>query len=217
MIKDLPLDARPRERLLQSGPAALSSIELIAILLGMGTRGKSVLEVASELLRQFGSVEALADASISELSQISGIGPAKATTLLAAFALAKRINPSSNKRPVLHAKDAFVELFPLFDGVQIEAAAVLLLDAKRKLIHKELFSRGTLTQVFMHPREIFSLAIKHRAHSLIVAHNHPSGDPTPSEKDLLLTKQLIEVGKLVGIPLIDHLIVVKTGYRSLLE
>lgn len=215
MIKDLPPDLQPRERFLQEGAAKLSTVELLAILIGVGTRGKSAIDVAQDLINHFGTVEAISSATVHELEEIPGLGNAKAIKLLAAFSLAKRLKSSGIAQdPILSAQKAYDEIISLFEDHQLEMAAVLLLDVKKRAIRKEIIAKGTLDQVLMHPRELFSLAIRYRAHSLIIAHNHPSGDPTPSRRDVRITKKLIEVGKLIGIPLVDHLIVTETSFYS---
>ncbi len=218
MMKDIPVHERPRERLVSKGPAALSSIELIAILLGSGTKKRSVLELASDLLRHFGTLETLADASLQELKVVPGIGEAKAIQLQAAFALWKRTLVTNGERPVIDSPaKAFAHIQPDIQDEKTEVLSVMLRDARKTLVHKEIIARGTLTQVLMHPREVFCSAIRHRAHSVIVAHNHPSGDPTPSEKDVEVTSVLRTAGLVIGIPLVDHLIIGRSGFFSFHE
>lgn len=203
----LPPEARPRERLSQLGPSALSSIELIAILLGSGTKQHPVMQLASALLAHFGSLEELADATLPELSAVKGIGFAKAVQLQAAFALSKRLRSQGLKRTIETPQEAYLELQADLKEEKMEVLYVLLRDVRRQLIHKEEIGRGTLNHLIVHPREVFSVAIRHRAHSLIVAHNHPSGDPTPSSSDFEITQRLFAASKVIGIPLIDHLII----------
>lgn len=205
-MKDLPLQERPRERLAEKGAASLSSIELIAILLGNGTRESSALDLAAELLMHFGSLEHLADTTIPELCSIKGIGLAKAVRLHAAFALHKRIKVAPSRPIIDTPAKAFTEIDFLAEE-KTEVLLVLLRDARRGLLHKEIIGRGTLNQLLVHPREVFSLAIKLRAHSLLIAHNHPSGDPSPSISDITLTQNLKQVAQIVGIPLVDHIVV----------
>lgn len=207
-LRDLPVEARPRERLIEKGAAALSPIELIAILLGSGTRERSALTLASELLTYFGSLERLSEAPLSELCALKGVGQAKAVQLQAAFQLAKLVAPVVAERPLIDTPEkAFAAVQQEMQLEKTEVFYVLLRDARRSLMHKELIAKGTLDQLVTHPREVFYSAIRHRAHSLIVAHNHPSGDPNPSIKDLEFTHLLRTSGQVIGIPLVDHLIV----------
>ncbi|MDE3046669.1 MAG: DNA repair protein RadC [Verrucomicrobiota bacterium] len=213
-LRELPPDARPRERLAQRGPAALSSIELIAILLSSGTKKRSALELAADLLARFGTLEQLAEATLAELSTIKGIGFAKAIQLQASFALWKRLRPPATDRSLIDSPEkAFDQLCDLSDE-PIEVLCVLLRDARRALLHKEIIGKGILNQVMMHPREVFCSAIRHRAHSLIIAHNHPSGDPEPSTSDREITHTLCSAGMVVGIPVVDHLIIGKGTFYS---
>jgi DNA repair protein RadC len=217
MIRDLPVAERPRERLAEKGAASLSSIELIAILLGHGTRQCSALELSSSLLGKFGSLEALSEATLPELCSQKGIGLAKAVRLHAAFALHKRLRPKPTRSLIDTPARAHEEIAPDICGEKTEVLCLLLRDARRGLIHKEIVGRGILNQVLIHPREIYCIAIQHRAHSLIIAHNHPSGDYTPSTNDLEMTRALRQAGTLIGIPLIDHLIITHSSYFSFWE
>jgi DNA repair protein RadC len=206
-IRDLPAEDRPRERLARHGAAALSSVELIAILLRTGSKKRSALQIASDLLTHFETVEKLSEATLEEIKQIKGIGFAKAVQLQAAFSLFKRVPFRSAEKVCIDSPEkAFSEL-ALLGEEKSEVLAVLLRDTRRNLIHKEIISRGTINQVLMHPREVYHVAIRHRAHSLIVAHNHPSGDPSPSTSDLEMTHHLRSAGGVIGIPLADHLII----------
>jgi DNA repair protein RadC len=216
-LLSLPEEARPRERLAQLGPSALSSIELIAILLGSGTKNRSVLELAADLLAHFGTLEALADATLPELSALKGIGPAKAVQIQASFALSKRLRAQPLRPMIDSPQRAYLELLPHLIEEKTEVLYVLLRDVRRNLLHKEEIGRGTLNHVIVHPREVFSVAIRHRAHSLIVAHNHPSGDPTPSHADREITHKLAAASSIIGIPLIDHLILGRDRFFSFQE
>jgi len=218
MLKQIPVDERPRERLMQKGPAALSSIELLAILLGTGTQKRSVLDLASDLLGHFGSLEKLAEASLPELQAVPGIGEAKAVQLQAAFTLWRRTLAATAEKPVIDSPlTAFAYIQQDIQNEKTEVLGVMLRDVRRTLVHKEIVARGTLDQVIMHPREVFCSAIRHRAHSVIVVHNHPSGDPTPSDKDVEITSMLRAAGQVIGIPLVDHLIVGKSRFFSFRE
>lgn len=215
----LNAEERPRERLVRHGPQALSLAELVAILLGTGTRDKSVLMLAQELSEKFGGLAGLLDASIEELKEVKGIGEAKAIQLKAAFAIAqKALGISELVKPFIHTPDqAFHYAKEEIASQKQEMLLVLLRDVRGRLIHHEKVSIGTLSEVLVHPREIFYPAVKHKAHSLILAHNHPSGDPTPSESDYALTRVLMQSSRVMGIGLDDHLIVAPKSYTSLRE
>jgi len=211
-IRDLPKQERPRERFAELGASHLSTIELIAILLGFGTKEHSALALASNLLTQFGSLEMLTEASLQELLAIKGIGMAKAIKLQAAFHLFKRMRPKFEDPSLIDAPEkALAELIPAMEEERTEVLFALFRDARRRLIHRELIGRGTLDSLLVHPREIYSSAIARRAHTIILAHNHPSGDPSPTDSDVSMTLNLKYVGEVVGIKLADHLII---GKRS---
>jgi DNA repair protein RadC len=218
-IKSLPKEERPRERLEREGIEALSIAELLAIVLGSGTQGKSVLDLSQELLEHFGGFEKLLDASIVELMQIKGIGKTKAILLKAVFGLALKCKRpiSVQKYQISSAKDAYELALGEIAHISQEVLLVILRDVRGYLVHCEQVSVGTLSQVLMHPREVFYPAVRHKAHSLIIAHNHPSGDPKPSQADLELTRTLAQAGKVMGIGLDDHLIVCRDRYVSLRE
>lgn len=216
-LKSLPATERPRERLARYGADALSTIELLAILLGSGTKKASVLQLAAELLGHFGSIQRLSEATLQELQEVQGIGNAKAVQLQAVFAAARRIE-GRQRGELIDTPNAIYELIrdELSNG-PVEMLLILLRDVRRRLIHREILSKGTLTELLLHPREVFHAAIRHRAHSIILAHNHPSGDPTPSVQDIEMTQILSSVGKMVGIELSDHLIIGQGKYVSLRE
>jgi DNA repair protein RadC len=197
------------------GPSALSNVELLAIVLGSGTRGEPVVELSATLLSRFGSLEALSEATLAELTAVRGVGEAKAVMLQAIGALARRFQSGERARLRIESpEEAYREMRSLFEGRKTETLCILLRDARRAVLRKEEIGRGILNQVMIHPREVFVEAIRHRAHSLIIAHNHPSGDPTPSARDLELTQVLYAAGKVVGIPLSDHIIVGGDSYIS---
>ncbi|HEY2810344.1 MAG TPA: DNA repair protein RadC [Rhabdochlamydiaceae bacterium] len=215
-LKSLPQSERPRERLLQQGPDALSLAELLAIVLCNGTQGKSVLDLAQEVLGHFGSVENLFDASIAELMLIKGIGQAKAIQLKAIFGIVLKCQKlTSHAAPIISCEEAYRIAKAEIEHCKQEVLLVLLRDVKGCLIHREHVAVGTLSEVLAHPREIFYPAVRHKAHSFILAHNHPSGDPTPSNADLELTRCLIHSSKVMGIGLDDHLIIGREKYVSL--
>lgn len=207
----------PRERLMRDGVEALSIQELVAILLGTGVQGKSVLILAQELVLRFGGLNGLLSASIEELKQVKGIGEAKAILLKAAFGLALRAAKEAQPpQSLLKTPEAAYEIAKTEIGhYQKEALLVLLCDVRSRLIHREVVAIGTLSEVLVHPREVFNPAVRHQAHSLILAHNHPSGDPTPSQKDIELTRHLLQSAKVMGIPLEDHLVIAKNGFFSM--
>ena len=216
-IKDLPKSDRPREKLIAKGVDNLKDSELLAILLRSGTTGKNVIEIASQILSKY-SKKRLLQMTYDDLSKISGIDSAKATTLLAAFELSKRaLEVNDTNLPVINtAKDAVAQFSDMRD-LKKEHFVVLYLNAKNQLVHKETISMGTLNANLVHPREVFEPALKYSAAQIIAAHNHPSGDPKPSEDDLELTKRLTEAGKMMGIEIMDHVIVSKNSHFSFKE
>lgn len=216
-IQHLPVSERPRERLMRYGAESLSAVELIAILLGSGNKETPVLQLSQEVLSNFGSLEKLADATVEELCQVKGIGPAKAIQLRAAFNLGVRLSKQIvlPKFKIEHPVHAFNLVKDLLQSEKRELFVIILLDTRGSLIGIHTVSIGTLTFAPVHPREVFYPAIRHKAASIILTHNHPSGDLTPSKQDMELTKQLVEAGKLIGIPIKDHVIISTQGYLSL--
>ncbi|MCB1110021.1 MAG: DNA repair protein RadC [Chlamydiia bacterium] len=219
MLAQIPREERPRERLLKQGSDALSLTELLAICLGSGRRGVSVIRLAEELLSRFGTLSNLFNASVQALTEVKGIGPAKAIQLQATFALAKRMNLLAYrpKYPIQTSRDLYNYIAPKLKDQKQECVAIMLRDAQGNLFHDAILGIGTLTQVIIHPREVFHHALHHRAASLALAHNHPSGDPTPSTADIELTKLLATSGRLLGIPLDDHLIIGAHAFTSLFD
>ncbi len=216
-IEQLPLEERPRERLMRAGAESLSTAELVAIILGSGSKEKSVLELAHELIARFGGVRQLADATLSELMEIKGMGCVKALQLKAALNLGMRVSKqvAQSKYQIDHPLHAYNLLKDELQFEKRERFIVILQDVKGRVICHEMVSVGTLSQTLVHPREVFYPAIRHKASSVIVAHNHPSGDPTPSPQDVALTQTLVEAGRLISIPLQDHLIIGDNRYISL--
>ncbi|MBI2121991.1 MAG: DNA repair protein RadC [Candidatus Sungbacteria bacterium] len=213
-IKDLPKSDRPREKLVAKGAENLKDSELLAILLRTGKAGKNVIEIASQILAKH-SKKRLLQMTYQDLVKIGGIDSAKATTLLAAFELAKRaleVN-DTNLPTIVTPKDVVAQLAELRNNKK-EHFIALYLNARNQLVHKETISMGTLNANLVHPREVFEPALKHSAASIMVAHNHPSGDSKPSEDDLEITKRLVEAGKLMGIEAVDHIIITKNTYLS---
>jgi DNA repair protein RadC len=218
-MTDLLPAARPRERLGQLGAPALGDTELVALVLGHGTRGRDVLTTAAALLRRFGSLPGLLDADPQELSRIPGIGPTAAARLAAAVELGKRaLCHQTDARPVLRcARDVHLLLRPVVAGLQKEVFWALALDARHRLLRQLRIAEGSLLSVDVHPREVFRPLIRLGAAATILAHNHPSGDATPSPDDLELTQRLQQVGVLTGIPVLDHVVVTLSTYVSVSE
>lgn len=207
-IREIPASDRPREKLAARGPASLTDVELLAIFLRTGRKGKSAIALAGELLASKGSLIGLSRSSVAELRRAaSGIGPAKAAELSAAFELGKRLARGGAERPVLDNSEAIYNAFwPEFQAMDREVLRVLLLDTKLRLMRTEDVALGSLNECIAHQREIFRPAIVHSAYGVVVMHNHPSGDPAPSEADRRLTRQLAEAARLLQINLLDHLI-----------
>ncbi|MBI5775445.1 MAG: DNA repair protein RadC [Verrucomicrobia bacterium] len=208
-LKDQPASERPRERLAALGPAALSPAELIAILLRTGLKGANAVEVGKALLQKYGgSLHALALASVDDLCRVRGIGRDKAVTLLAAFALAHRMATElQEESPVLDNPEAIARVLRGLNlAKNVETLQVLLLNTRRRLIRVEAVLDGTIDTLLVHPREVFKSAIAANAAAIVLAHNHPSGDPTPSEADIKVTRDLIRAGQLLKIEVVDHLI-----------
>lgn len=219
-IKDWPEDERPRERLMKFGADALSEAQLLAIVLATGdaSSGQSALDLAISLVRIFGGLRALDAASITELCQTKGIGTAKATTIKAALELGKRLSSESPERrfKVTAPADIFHHFRPRLQHLRKEIFKAVLLDTKHRVLKDVTVSEGSLTASLVHPREAFLPAIKESAAAVIFLHNHPSGDPSPSPEDKELTQRLAEVGHLVGISVLDHIIIGtgSPGYMS---
>jgi DNA repair protein RadC len=218
-ITQWPKNERPRERLLQHGPQHLTEAELLGILLGKGTKKKTAIDLARELLDRYESLENLFSRSPSELMKIKGIGSAKAATLLAAFQLVRRLQSKTSKeRPSFkRAKDVASYYLPLMKDLRKEVFRVLLLSRANRLIKEVTISEGTLDASIVHPRDVFREALLEPAAGVILIHNHPSGNPSPSEEDLRITKQLVEAGRLLGIKVYDHIILAGESHRSLAD
>ena len=207
-LKDQPVGERPRERLIERGAQALSPAELIAILVRTGLRGANALDIGKQLISKFGSLGAMARASVDDLRSVRGIGRDKAVTLVAAFTLASKMAEELQREsPVLDNPEAIVRLLREQNRVKdVETFQILLLNTRRRLIRVEQVSQGTLDTILVHPREVFKSAIAARAAAVVLVHNHPSGDPTPSDADIKVTRDLIRAGQLMKIEVIDHVI-----------
>jgi DNA repair protein RadC len=212
-IKDLPTQERPRERLRAQGAESLRNSELLAIILRTGSKGISAVDMGERLLQQFGTLEKLARASLQDLQKVRGIGRDKAVAVKSAFTLAQRLAQEVRyDSPRMDTADAVADL--LREEVRlrdVETFHVLLLNTRRKLIRTERISVGLLDQILVHPREVFRHAVAANASAIVLAHNHPSGDPTPSDADIRATRDLIRAGQVLKIEVLDHVII---GTRS---
>jgi DNA repair protein RadC len=209
VLKDIPPDARPREKLLALGPGALADAELIALLLRTGFKGVSVLQLAQQMLDHFGGLAGLLNAQPADLKPIKGLGPAKRAEMAAVVELARRsLSRELAQRPALDVPEkvkAFLQL--QLGNHEHEVFAVLFLDGHHRLLKLEEMFRGSLTQTAVYPREIVKRALELQAHSVILAHNHPSGAAQPSRADEYLTQTLISALKLIDVTVLDHLVV----------
>jgi DNA repair protein RadC len=208
LIKELPNSERPRERLIEKGADALKHSELIAILLRTGTKGVSAIQVAEQVLQRFDSLDSLSRATIAELRQVKGVGRDKAIALKSAFTLARRMAEEIHKdSPMLDTPERVADLLREKNrAYEVENFQVIVLNTRRKLIRVDNISQGTLDTILVHPREVFKPAIAANAAAIILVHNHPSGDPTPSEADIKVTRDLIRAGQLLKIDVLDHVI-----------
>lgn len=218
-IKEWPEGERPRERLLKLGAGNLSDAQLLAIMLRTGGGGKSAVDLAMEILNSFGNLRKIGNASLNELASFKGLGNAKAAQLMAAFELGKRLlGETHEKGPVFSSgKDVYLYYRQFFDNRKKEVFRSALLDAKNRMFRDCSVSEGTLTNSLIHPREAFRDAIKESAASVIFVHNHPSGDPSPSREDIAITERLADVGEIVGIKVLDHVIIGDGTYTSMME
>jgi len=217
-VHDLPLSERPRERLFKLGSEALSAQEVLALILGRGIKGESVMVTSQKLLSRFGNLKGVANASIEELTRTKGIGPAKAAQIKAALELSRRLEGDAADKPKRVLKspdDVAAEVRSQLKGRKKEHFLVLSLDTRNRLINRKLVSIGSLDTSIVHPREVFKEAVSSCAASVIFAHNHPSGDPEPSKEDIELTKRLAKAGEIMGIDVLDHIIVCDRSYLSL--
>lgn len=218
-IREWPATDRPRERLKGAGPAVLSVRELLAILINSGTPGRSAVEIASELLRQYGTLRRLAAATPAQLEAVAGVGPAVAARIAAALELGRRLareGPESRVR-ISGARDVYDRCAPALRDLVQEEFHVLLLNTHHAITRELVVTRGTLDTSVVHAREVFRAAVLESAAAVILVHNHPSGDPTPSPADRAVTRQLAEAGRTLGIPVLDHVIIGDGSYVSFVE
>jgi DNA repair protein RadC len=207
-IREMPAQERPREKLLARGVSALSDPELIAILLRTGLRGANAVEVGRQLLQKYKSLTGISRCTVKELRRIPGIGEAKALELVAAFGLGERLARETLSKQKLDSPELVSELVgPEMRRLRTESLRVILLDTRYRLLHIEEVSLGSLNESIAHPREIFRPALTYSAHAVIVVHNHPSGDASPSQTDHSLTRRLAEAAELLQIKLLDHIII----------
>jgi len=216
-IKDWSSDDQPREKLAKYGSNSLSNSELLAILIGFGSKGFSAVDTAKDLLTRAGTLPELIGFSIEQIKRTKGLGDAKAIGLVAAFELAKRIKANNfSEMPLLNSPDALASMYmPRFYGVKQEQFLVILLNTAKRLIRDKMITQGLIDGTLIHSREIFKFAIENSASSIILMHNHPSGNKTPSNEDIRITKQLVEGGNLLDIPVLDHLIIAGDEFTSL--
>lgn len=219
MLREVPNEDRPRERMLQLGAAALSHAELLAILLRTGTVSESALHLANRILSESGGLRSLVDMSKDQLTQIKGIGDAKALQIQAGIELGRRLSKSSYEERVTirSPKDIANLMSEELRYLQKEHFVVLFLNTKNHVLAQETLSMGSLNASIVHPREVFRAAIKRSSASIICVHNHPSGDPTPSPEDISLTGRLVEAGAIIGIEVLDHVIIGDQRFISLKE
>lgn len=218
-IKDLPKDERPRERLEKKGVVALSDAELLAILIRTGTKEASALDLAKGIISKAGGLEKLLSMDFKELSRIKGIGKSKAASILASIELGRRAmrEKGMEKMKIKGPEDVFSFLFPRFKGAKNEKFGILILDTKNHIKSEKIISEGDLQASIVNTREIFHYALIELAASIILFHNHPSGDPTPSDYDKEVTKKAISAGKIMGIEVLDHIIIGNGIYYSFKE
>lgn len=219
-IKDLSPDDRPREKLILKGSQSLSDAELIAILLRTGTKGKTVLEVAQNLIKDQGNLAQLASKSVENFTQNLGIGKDKAATLAAAFELSRRISVDQrwfSNQKITSPGDVAKIFGPILRDEMQEKFIVICLNSANKIIkYKDIFT-GTLNSSIIHPREIFKFALDNNSANIILLHNHPSGNLEPSSEDVSITKRLVDSGTILGIKVFDHIIIAGNGYFSFVE
>lgn len=218
-LKDIPESERPREKLIKYGKENLTDSELLAIILKNGTKNCNVNELAINVIKSLDGIENIKDTSMNSLMKIKGIGEAKALELLVLSEISKRINKKSIDKGVRYTNPSVIynDCKYLFDNKKQECFYCIYLDSKKKIIERKLLFMGTLNKSIVHPREVFKEAYRLSASSIVCLHNHPSGDITPSIEDIELTNILVKIGRINGIPIVDHLIITDDGYYSFYE
>jgi len=219
-VKEIPLDDRPREKLLLRGSQSLTDAELIAILLRTGTKGVSVIEIAQQLINKYSNLAHLATQTSQSLQKQLGIGKGKATTLLATFEISRRVGSQSKwffDKSITSPSEVAEVFIPLFRDEVKEQFIVISLNSANKIIRYNIISVGNLTSSLVHPREVFRIAIENSSANIILMHNHPSGNCKPSNEDIKITKKLVEAGKLLDISVFDHIIIGNNNYYSFVE
>lgn len=217
-IKDWLVEDRPREKIIHRGTDAVSEAELVGVLLGSGNRETSAVELGRQLIHTFGGVTELARASVKELVKVKGVGKAKAAQLVAAFELARRKDLSTFSSPVFSStKEAANYLQPIIGGKAQEAFYILCLDVRNRLLGEKLLFLGGTTQTYVDPKVVFNVALAFKSSKIIIAHNHPSGEPEPSQSDYNVTLKLMQSAELLEIELMDHLIVTSEKWYSFRE
>lgn len=218
-IREMPKEERPRERLMKYGPEVLKTSELLAIIIRTGQKGVSALDLANRLLRQYVTLRKLAKSSVEELCKVEGIGMAKAVEIKAAFELGKRLAAfTENERPSIHSPtDVVTLLMSEMKELDQEHVKALLLNTKNQVLSVHTIAIGGLNRISLHPRECFKKAIAENSCSIIIVHNHPSGDPQPSQEDIAISEQLKSAGDILGIKVLDHIILGDGKYISLKE
>ena len=224
-VHDLPLDERPRERMQREGADNISAQELLAVLLGRGVAGQSVMHIAQQLMKEFKSLDAIVNASLEDLQQVKGLGPAKALQLKACLEIARRVmqqelaqeKDQNSSQAVAKAEHIAQHVRSHIRNFKKEHFYVISFDNRNRIIGTDLLTVGTLNASLVHPRETFEKAISNHSASIAVSHNHPSGDPNPSEADIIVTKRLQDAGELMGIGLLDHVIISKQHMFSFKE
>lgn len=218
LVKDMPEELRPRERLIREGPQALDTPELLAAILGVGTQKEEVLIMSRRILKEYGDKSIAAETNPRKMAEALNIPVTKACQVIAAFEIGRRFYTSRNGKPIYirNAQQAYEHLQSIGYSTK-EQLRGLYLNSRYQVVHDEIISVGSLTANIVHPREVFGPAIEHGAVAIIIAHNHPSGDPTPTDEDITVTTQLQYAGRVLGIELLDHLIIADDTFITIKE
>ncbi|HLP18019.1 MAG TPA: DNA repair protein RadC [Bacteroidota bacterium] len=218
-IKDWPVSERPREKMIQDGPRALTDAELLAIFINSGRGHITAVDLGKKLLEQHRSLQEIAKLTIADFQQLAGIGQARAVCLAAAFELSRRVGSpvTDRSKPITSPQDAANRYMPMLRDKTQEEFMVVSLNSNNKVLSEKVITTGLLNSSLTHPREVFRPAILEHAASVILVHNHPSGNTEPSEEDVRVTRQIAEAGQIMGIPVHDHLIITPSGYTSFAE